>query len=587
MFLFDPCNPIILGRLSRQSASTANDDFDHLPLRISVEDTQENLVGLAGQLAWLAAVCRVPEFNQVSYSQISFTCSNKESKSFEIIPLPLQRVRESDAMDSATCWLSIFKRGIIAHGFPIPDRRGGKGIELSFSLITDKAGIFYPAKYKGRVYLRGFSCILFPTSVSGNFQSVQWHLMYSGDSSKRLPHGTLPDGSKASGTSSVQWLKSTNIKGLSTSKRTFLGYCKNVEVHLCTEHGSVDDIQISGARTEKHRLGFLWKSITLGLRGKGILSLALSADVVRPQGLADEAEERGLKPMLNEAKDTPLILYDTASERAWLVPTVSVLLLMIRIYASKNQALLAKVRPATPSWDAATEAMTVIEAMEGIKLPKEMGESDERSLHELLRRLLVDIDSKVEKDRVAKHEHKVDLRTESRKIYGWELLDIVRERKGLRKQTRCSANWTTLADEVLVLFGRDFGDIIRPASDSTICEAWNPLPAKRQYLTTTIKCLQDWSRAKWGTSSVESHCLRILDEAYWQPEASLFSDCGGQGAIPTLGTCCCTKKPQRLIRHAQPSKETSPPPNEGGVIFGPRKLRKPWLNGKHQNGDIV
>ena len=34
-----------------------------------------------------------------------------------------------------------------------------------------------------------------------------------------------------------------------------------------------------------------------------------------------------------------------------------------------------------------------------------------------------------------------------------------------------------LTDEVLVLFGRDFGDIIRPAADTSICTAWNPLPA--------------------------------------------------------------------------------------------------------------
>lgn len=380
----------MLDQLWKQSASAADGDVDHSPFRISVEDIQENLVGLAGQLAWLVAVCRVSEFTQASYSQISFKCSNKESNSFEIIPLPLQRVEESNDIDSATCWLPIFKRGIITHGFPIPDRQAGKGIELPFSLMTDQAGILYPIKYKGKVYLRGFSCILFPTSASNNFQVVQWHLIYSGDSNRRLPHGTLPSSYKASGYSNAQWLKSTNIKGLSTSSRTFLGYCKHVEVHLCTEQGSINRIQVSGARTEKHRPGLLWKSVTAGFPGKGI-NFLLGGEITRPQGLAEEARERRLQPMLNEAMDTSVILYDLASDRAWLVPTISVILLMIRIYAREDPSLLAKLPPATPSWDAATEAMTVIRAVEGITLPKEIGESDERYLNEFLRYLLVTI----------------------------------------------------------------------------------------------------------------------------------------------------------------------------------------------------
>ncbi|KAL9129982.1 MAG: hypothetical protein Q9175_007142 [Cornicularia normoerica] len=251
-----------MDQLSKQSASAADGNVDHSPFRISVEDIQENLVGLAGQLAWLAAVCRVSEFIEASYSQISFKCSNKESNSFEIIPLPLQRVEESNDIDSATCWLPIFKRGIIAHGFPIPDRQAGKSIELPFSLMTDQAGILYPIKYKGK--------------------------------------------------------------------------------------GSINRIQVSGARTEKHRPGLLWKSVTAGFPGKGI-NFLLAGEITRPQGLAEEARERRLQPMLNEAMDTPVILYDLASDRAWLIPTMSVILLMIRICAREDPSLLAKLPPATPS----------------------------------------------------------------------------------------------------------------------------------------------------------------------------------------------------------------------------------------------
>ncbi len=565
--------------------SAADGDADRSQFRISIEDTQENLVGLAGQLAWLATVCRVPEHNQASYSQISFKVSPDENNSFEIIPLPLQRVKESN-VDPATCWLPIFKRSIIAHGFPVPERQGEKGIELPFSLMTDQAGFLYPIEYKGRVYLRGFSCIIFPTSASNNFQAVQWHMKYSGDSKRRLPHGTLPSCSEASRNANSHWLKSKDIEGLSKAPRTFLGYCKHVEVDLCTQQGSINRIQISGAPTEKHRSGLLLKSITAGFPGKGTLSLALGAEIIRPRSLTEEAKERRLSPMLNEAMDTAVILYDLASDRAWLVPTIGVILLMVRISARDDPSLLAKVPPATPSWDAASKAMAVIRAVEGLKLPKGIGESDERNLHEFLHYLLKEIDSKIVMNQVAKREHRTNVRTESRKLYGWELLDIALEKTVKRKQTKCSANWAKLADEMLVLFGRDFGDIIRPAPNTSVCAAWNPLPSKKKYLTATIKCLQDLSRAKWGPLTSDRHCLKILDEAYCQPGEALFADCRGGGGVPGSSICNCVRKPQHVSSHALPVSK-NPPPVEGGVIFGGRKLQKKRLNDGRPIGDIV
>ena len=494
--------------------------------------------------------------------------------------LPLQILEESNDTESATCWLPIFKRGIIAYGFPIPDRHGEKGIELPFSLMTDQAGVLYPVKYKGKVYLRGFSCILFPTSASKKSRAVQWHLIHSGDSAKRLPHDTLPIDSNA------QWLKTSNLKNLSTAPRTFLGYCKHVEVHLCNEQGSIDLIQVSGASTEEHRPGLLWKSIMAGIFGKGFVNLTLSAEIIRPRRLTDEAKKRRLRPMLDEAKYTPVILYDLASDRARLVPTVSVILLMIRINARDDQELLAKLPAAIPSWDAAAEAMKVIEEKEKLELPREIGESDQRSLSDLVRDLLVAIDSKIVKSRIAKHEHATSVRTESKKIYGWELLDIAKERNVVRKQLRCSEGWITLADEFLVLFGQNFGEIIRPAPDTKICATWNPLPPNKQYLTATIKSLQDWSCAKWGSPSNGSDCLKIRDKAYWQPEASLFADCHDGDAIARLQSCRCSKAPQHLRESAQKSRKTSLP-TEGAVVFGTRKLQKTRLNGSQQNGYAI
>ena len=278
--------------------------------------------------------------------------------------------------------------------------------------------------------------------------------------------------------------------------------------------------------------------------------------------------------MLNEAVERPVMLYDTATQRAWLVPTISAVLLMVRVHVREDTSLLAKLPPAVPSFDAAHEAMAVITDKVGEKLPLEIGGENQRSVKDLLDYLLASIDSKVEKTQIAKHDHMTSIRMESKKIYGWELLDIAKERRGNRKQLRCSANWTTPTDEVLVLFGKDFGDIIRPAADTSICTAWNPLPARKQYMTATIKCLQDWSRVKWGPPEIQGPSLKILDEAYWEAEAFLFDNCSRRDTSSRPGACQCMKKPQQISKHAPCSSQRDPLPTEGGVIFGARKLQK-------------
>ena len=135
--------------------------------------------------------------------------------------------------------------------------------------------------------------------------------------------------------------------------------CKRLDSRLLPENNR---LQVFRTNTENHRPGLLWKSITASFFVKGILDFLLNAEITRPRGLTEEARERRLEPILNEVAERRVMLYDTATQRAWLVPTISTILLMVRVHVREDPSMLDKLPPATPSWDAAQEAMAVIRA---------------------------------------------------------------------------------------------------------------------------------------------------------------------------------------------------------------------------------
>ena len=143
--------------------------------RVHVMGKRELIISVAQQFAWLTAVFRKPHYGQTSYSEVVFKEITKDArdgwKEFEIAPLGLRKVRRS----SKTCWLQLFENCVIAMGFPIPERSNGeKGIELPYELMTSQAGILFSKTYKGGLFLRGLSTLIYPTASWENHQSVQW-----------------------------------------------------------------------------------------------------------------------------------------------------------------------------------------------------------------------------------------------------------------------------------------------------------------------------------------------------------------------------------------------------------------------------
>jgi hypothetical protein len=169
-----------------------------------------------------------------------------------------------------------------------------------------------------------------------------------------------------------------------------------------------------------------------------------------------------------------------------------------------------------------------------------------------------------------------EMAMQSSKIYAWELMDFVRGEQSLRKQIDFIGNWKPFTKDVLVLVGKAFGDVIRPAPGISVCQQWNPVPPEQMYLTATIDCLQMLSYKRGGHRET-LNSARLTNRGYWYYQNdNLFRDCRqciqGTGATRIR----CTKVLQSLDESPKSTVQCLIPPKEGAVVFGHRKLQKPF-----------
>ena len=149
------------------------------------------------------------------------------------------------------------------------------------------------------------------------------------------------------------------------------------------------------------------------------------------------------------------------------------------------------------------------------------------------------------------------------KLYGWDYMDMVIGEHSCRKQLHFDGNWGGLTENVMVLFGQNFGDVIKPAPGISICRNWDPVPSGKMYLTATIGCLQQLS---WKRGGHRTHFNpRLANQTYWNHRTeNLFADCATCSGL----TGSCFKTPQRLDKSADSQLNSQIPPSEGAVVFG-------------------
>lgn len=510
-------------------------------------------------LAWLSAVFRDHQANELCSSIVSTI--EKISGHFELSTLELQRIQD----DRAPCWHDLFVNGIIARGFPIPARllEGQEGIELPFHVMTKLAGVIYPVEYDGGVVLQGFSSLLSPSILQED--SVQWHYVSSKQMHKYLPTSTVAEFSR---------VKGVDIEHL-TRRRTFLGYCRIIEICLGTAIPDYEQLDYSPASNDRRGIELAFRSLSAGTSGMSMINANANATITFPRSMISTTRIDHYEDILGMCRETPVLLYDAGEQRGWLVPMLSAILHMAHIWqvwARKvNMNLENSIPHAVLHWDGGQASFDVFLQNSGILLYRTLVEKADYRLKDLVIRMWAQLNSRIEEQKLVRTKTPGALILESKRLRGWEIMEIVKPNPiaNLKMQEIPSdCSWHRLSEEVLVLFCQGLGDVMKPSTECTICPTWNPVPRGHDYLTASVQCLE-WLSKKQGA---KQSCTQLTDQLFWQPvDSVLLADCDHAD-----GTGCGSKAQHLVQRKKSETGSSVPLERMGAVIFGQRgtKLHK-------------
>lgn len=523
----------------------------------------------------------MPIDDRVSFSDSLLISNNAgtDVARYKILPLPLGPVPETDN----SCWLSLFLGTVIARNYPIPEREHERGLELPYDLMAAVAGNVVPKCRDGGIYLKGYSRLLYP--VSGSIPgSIQWHLLTS--SSRRV---SLPDDLICA----QSWMRMLDRRLLSSVPRTFLGYCREVIIDLGTNKTAdhYTGITFSGAKDAIQGLQVQAPSLTWGTSGMGIFGATLTHSIVYGRALAQTVAGKNddYLDVLDHALRTPIILYDDGSHRGWMITALIVILHMIRTWAAnKNcfQTGLPFIK--TPLQDE-NVARSILECRwnDIVRQSSHEDMCKSKTVKDLVMEFWQGLQKRYEEDLFARHQLAPGVELTSSKLHGWDYMDLVTGRLSCKKQLDFRGNWMDLAEEVTVLFGGGFGDVIQPAPGISICAEWNPIPPDKMYLTATIDCIRKLSCVRGHPSNLMSS--KLTNKSYWNYHhaSNLFTDCTNCHSSTSTQPVRCPKVLQTLDSSAQKSSQGLLIPSKGAIVFGKQPKTMPlWSLSKKKFSKI-
>ncbi|KAF2186242.1 hypothetical protein K469DRAFT_687236 [Zopfia rhizophila CBS 207.26] len=387
------------------------------------------------------------------------------------------------------CWHNLFRNPVIAMGFPIPIRDEPQaGLEIPLFMMATLAQAKRVTLFDGKFFAKGYSTVLFPTKRLGN--TVLWHLLYN-ENGQRLPY-TDPR---------IDQLQDSSVGSIGMAEishsRHVLGWASSAEI----VPGAVDanyNIRRSGYNSGGP--GYVLEKVSLSA-GKVINVGANLAIGVREVPLHLK-REGSYVDQIQDAYNNYVILYDVDEKRAWMVNGATALLHIVR--ASLHDTLTGKFKSHSifkpedlkeaavqHTSDSAIDVLTCRSNME-LEIARDKDEiwtettkSEDGSEHRVTKRKEKSV---YFQDIVDQKWHILEqiLDQQSKKITngvkmgipgrqyleGFDFTDVATRIQDLHpKATVLQARgkaWVDFTRSVsaITLFGRGFGELIRPAKES-------------------------------------------------------------------------------------------------------------------------
>lgn len=515
---------------------------------------------VANTLRWLAATFRSSPYYSIAKSNASYQLIQGE--------LHLLLDELNSVLTPEMCWHSLFPHALLAVDFPASPRIDGVGLAIAPKLMAYLAGIIMPVEYHDGLILKGLSTTLIPIRECDCGEAIQWHLFPTEPSD-----GSFDLRAFKGGAEDKEFLK---VKDPATlfQKKAYLGWCKEAKVLLGSNDSNYAAVNWSGPAPERSRLTFSGFSLGLSSSGMGAFGPSATANfvVAKNQRARFMDIEQQLIDRLKLSISKPALIYDTTTQRAWLVPFTSLLLHMMHL---RYRELTKNSMSASPDLmpysqtvgEGGYEAYRVLVTHLQPGSKSALGSS--ATWRDTLAVLCTALDMALKDAREVKD--KVSVNEES-EIYGFELLNVVRAdspfRFSERKVQKQSGGWASIAQQIgYVLFCSDLGDALVPSPNAThLCERWMTVPPSHDYLSAYVPCVQEVLEQQGKHTVVQM----LQNQAY---EQSLYEECVHKDGrrcshLKTYDALLKSPKEAFLTTPAITIEKNSNPRSRGALIFG-------------------
>lgn len=162
-------------------------------------------------------------------------------------------------------------------------------------------------------------------------------------------------------------------------------------------------------------------------------------------------------------------------------------------------------------------------------------------------------------------------------LEGFDFMDIATGRDPIlprmEKLQPSGKGWVDFARAIsaVTLFGRGFGELIKPTAEADLCQSWIEMPKKKDYLAVSTQDLTELIEMR---GDAEARPIRLVDEIYWHKPDKIFEPCkcktkSLKRKFSALNNVC--DRVQVLLPSASKFrriKNPGPLESRGAVIFG-------------------
>ncbi|KAJ9286134.1 hypothetical protein DTO021C3_6212 [Paecilomyces variotii] len=559
------------------SMHPSQDCKSSLVVWLDICGTAASIAEVGEQLAWAASALQSaqhehtlvrskPIINSVQIGHVSNQDSPSISYVFDI-GIELHEINPS----AEYCWLGLVSRPAVVEGFPIRQRPAEcpPGLEIPLHVMAHLMDTRKVHRFHGKTVLKGFSTLLVPTGSIND--TISWHLIQQSNDQR------------------ISYLESQIFPDLTISisqlekARHILGWCPEMVFYggAADANYGISDSQLPRLPPRCELRILKDASLSSDYTITGTKGYILGRKDVR-------LRRNGYVSKMKWVAEKYINVWDVGEERGWLLNGASGLLHLVRASLERDRS------------DSALRSVLLLK--EGSLTEASKAHHPAAALHILLNPKNVDlsiycVDAHVKfKDRVE------DFYDQLEKMYdyqvsglrdiegmaavprslleGWDFQDLIHERDPIHpRHTTLNQDGLSWVDfirsiKAITLFGRDFGNIVRPLNSS--CPKWSILKPKKSYLAATMFDLNKIMAAHGDPYSVP---MKLTHDIIWNiPEETLaLCPCNGDRhkshTILVQSLLPSSMRRQLLAISSIPSNMGR---NDGAVIFGFNKRHR-WF----------